>query len=202
LDEHRRAALQSFERGDPLAAREHAQAILLEVPKSPTGLALLADSCEALWLDDELLSALHSLCESAPWRGELWVRLAETLIRVGAPTGDAAKALENVLGPDMDRAVQRRALLILADLDIRAGDAWRASHWLEMLRFHADDPDVVLRRLEVALLVGDRVDLVSLIERIGKPATLDGRAALALGRARWLIGQPSALDLLLRAFLL
>jgi GTP-binding protein EngB required for normal cell division len=202
VDERRREALRSLERGDPLAAREHAQALLLEVPNSPAGLAILVDACEALWLDEEAVAALRKLCESAPWRGELWVRLADGLMRLGAPRAEVARVLENALEPDMDPAARRRALLTLADLDLAGGDAWRASRWLDALRFHAQEPDVALRRLELALMVGDRGGISSSIGGVGEPGTLDGRGALAVGRARWLFGEPTALDLLVRAYVL
>jgi len=202
VDERRRAAVLCLEGGDPFGAREHALALLVEVPRSPVGLAILAEACEALGLDDEVVGALRSLCASAPWRGELWVRLAEALMRVGAPAAEVAKVLENAVGSDTEPLARRRALLLLFDIDLRAGDVWRATHWLDALRFQASEPDVVLRRIEVALLVGDRVELASLIDGMGEPAVLDGRGALALGRTRWMLGRPGALDLLLRAFLL
>lgn len=202
VDEERREALRALDRGDPLAAREHALALLDKVPNSPVGLAILVDACEALWLDDEAAGALRKLCDSAPWRGELWVRLAAVLSRLGEPPEDLARVLENALEPDMDPSARRSALLSLADLDLAAGDAWRASRWLDALRLHADQPDVALRRLELGLMIGDRIMVSSAVESLGEPETLDGRATLAIGRSRWLLAEPTALDLLLRAFVL
>ena len=201
-DEERRAALRGLERGDPLVAREHALALLQKVPDSPVGLAILVDACEALWLDEEAAGALRKLCSSAPWRGELWVRLADVLLRLGEAPGEVARVLENALEPDMEPAARRRALLSLTDLDLAAGDAWRASRWLDSLRLHSDDHDVALRRLELGLMVGDRIMIANAVEALGEPATLDGRATLAVARARWVLSEPAALDLLLRAFVL
>jgi len=202
VDEQRRAALRSLERGDPLAAREHALALLREVPNSPAGLAILVDACEALWLDDEAVEALQKLCESAPWRGELWVRLAEGLLRLKAPASEVTKALENALEPDMDPSSRRRALLLLADMDLEREDAWRATRWLDALRFHDSDPEIGLRRLELALMLGDRNGIAESLRSVGQPGTLDGRGSLAVGRGRWQLGEPMALDLLIRALLL
>ena len=109
-DEERREALRALERGDPLAAREHAQALLMKVPDSPVGLAILVDACESLWLDEEAAAALRKLCASAPWRGELWVRLADVLERLGEPAEEVARVLENALEPDTEPAARRRAL--------------------------------------------------------------------------------------------
>lgn len=201
-DEERRAALRDLERGDPLAAREHALRLLQKVPKSPVGLAILVDACESLWLDEEAAGALRRLCESAPWRGELWVRLATVLARLGEPPEELARVLENALEPDMDPAARRSALLSLTDLDLALGDVWRASRWLDALRLHAEDREVALRRLELGLMLGDPSMVTSGLENVGEPDVLDGRATLAVGRARWSQAQLGALDMILRAFIL
>ena len=45
---------EALARGDALAARRQAHALLSRVPGSPLGLALLADACESAGLDAEL----------------------------------------------------------------------------------------------------------------------------------------------------
>jgi tetratricopeptide (TPR) repeat protein len=202
IDEKRRDAQRSLEQGNPVAARTSALALLAEVPDSPVGLALLVDACEALWLDEEAVSALRKLCASAPWRAELWVRLAEAMLRIDAPLEDIAKVLENALKPDMDPIMRRRALLLLTDLDLDRGDAARASRWLDALRLQDLDPHVALRRLELALILGDRAGMKTFSKAIGQPEPLDGRAALALGRAGHLDDDPTSVDWLLRAYFL
>lgn len=201
-DDERRAALRALEQGDPLQARQHALALLQRAPGSPIGLALLVEACEGAWLYDEALESLRQLCESAPWRGELWVRLGELLELTGADPADSARAYQNALDPETDAAVRRRALLKLADLDLKAGDPGRASRWLEPLRIVETEPDVALRRLELGLEWGDRALVQAALEALGDPAVLDGRAALACARARWMLGEPGVLDLLMRALIL
>ena len=51
-------------------------------------------------------------------------------------------------------------------------------------------------------MVGDRGMIANAVEVVGEPATLDDRATLAVGRARWVLVEPGALDLILRAFVL
>jgi hypothetical protein len=61
LESERQEAELALAKGQPLEAREHARAILAEVPGSPLGLALLADAAEDAWLDHEAAGALSSL---------------------------------------------------------------------------------------------------------------------------------------------
>ena len=201
-DEERRGALRALERGDPLEARERAHALLDKVPGSPVGLAILVDACEALWLYDEAASALRQLCASAPWRGELWVRLADNLQRLGEPASEVGSILQHALEPEVEVAARRSALLSLTDIDLSTGDPWRAGRWLDALRIYADAPDVALRRLELALYAADGAAVANALETVGEPEPLDGRATLACGRGRWMLADPTAIDLLLRAFIL
>lgn len=201
-DEERREAERWLARGNPLQARVHAQAVLSKVPGSPIGLALLVDACEASGLDSEAIAALGALCASAPWRGELWVRLGQALRRVGAPRTERSSALQRALDPAMDSSARRVALLELADLDLEHGDPVRAMRWLDSVRLQSAQPDVALRNLEVGLAIGDRALVEGSLGAMGQPDPLDGRGSLACGRARAMLGDPSALDLLLRAFIL
>jgi hypothetical protein len=73
-------------KGDPMRARAAAKAVLMRVPHSPLGLALLADACEAARLDAELTLTLEELAGRVASRGEIWVRLGRARERVGAPT--------------------------------------------------------------------------------------------------------------------
>src|SRR3954453_23583447 len=63
-------------KGDRMRARAGTKAILLRVPHSPIGLALLADACEAARLDAELALTLEELATRVASRAEVWVRLA------------------------------------------------------------------------------------------------------------------------------
>ncbi len=201
-EDERREAVRALERGDALGAREHSRELLHKAPGSPLGLALLAESCERAFLYDEATSALRQLCETAPWRGELWVSLAEMLERVGAPIAEVSRAYQNGLDPDAPSSVRRTALLKLADLDLAAGDPWRASRWLEALRMFSGEWDIALRRLEVAVALGDRDMATIALDDLGEPEALDGRTALACARGRWMLGEPGVLDLLVRAYIL
>ncbi len=198
----RREAERCLASDRPIEARLHAHALLAKVPGSPIGLALLVEACEQASQPSEALEALRELCASAPWRGELWVRLGEALEGVGAPAQEQAAAVQHALEPEMDRTARRRALLKLADLDLAAGDPLRANRWLDGLRLAATSPDVALRALEVALALGDQSGVQSALGDLGTPDVLDGRATLAAGRAGLMLGQPEALDQLLRAFIL
>lgn len=201
-DDHRREAERWLERGNPLQARVHAQALLERVPGSPIGLALLVDATEAAGLDEEAVDALRKLCEAAPWRGELWVRLGQALGRIGAPAADRASAFQRALDPSVEPSSRREALLALADLDLSAGDPWRAQRWLDGLKLKAIEPDTALRSLEVGLALGDRARVEASLGVLRDPAALDGRSTLACGRGLAMTGDPAALDLLLRAWIL
>lgn len=201
-EEERREAVRALERGDALEARAHARELLLKAPGSPLALALLAESCEKAFLYDEATDALRELCRAAPWRAELWLSLAEMLERVGAPLEEVSKAYQNALDPEAPGAVRREALLKLADLDLAAGDAWRASRWLEALRMFSGEADIALRRLEIAVTLGDRDSALIALDDLGEPELLDGRQALACARGRWMLGEPGVLDLLVRAYIL
>lgn len=201
-EEDRREAVRALDRGDALEARRHARELLSKAPGSPLGLALLAESCEKAFLYDEAAEALRQLCTTAPWRAELWVSLGEMLERAGAPLEEVSRAYQNALEPDCPASVRRDALLKLADIDLVCGDPWRASRWLDALRMFSGERDIALRRLEVAVALGDRDSATIALDDLGEPEALDGRSSLACARGRWMLGEPGVLDLLVRAYIL
>ena len=153
-DDERRAAARAMVEGRPLAARAHAQALLARVPRSPLGLALWADAAEACAFDSEVVQALQQLTEQLPWQHDLWLRLGEAATRCGDPIAD--EALQRAVGGD-DQAIVRRALLLLADGAIAAGEVARAERWLDQVPYHPATPDaeLSLRRAECLLTRGD-----------------------------------------------
>jgi cellulose synthase operon protein C len=201
-DDDRREAERCLGTDRALEARVYALALLAKVPGSPIGLALLVDACEQAGLVQEAARALGELCAAAPWRAELWVQLGEALQRSQAPASEQRAAYQRALESDTDRLVRRQALLKLADLDLAQGDPWRAHRWLDGLRLQSDCSDVALRRLEIAIALGDRDGVESLLADVGVPDALDPRATLITARAKALIGDTSALDGLLRAHIL
>lgn len=164
----RRAAEAALERGDYLGARAHARALLGKVPRSPVGLALLAEAAEKSWHHAESVEALSQLAEQVPWRQDVWLRLGLSAVAAGADI--ATDALERAAAGRDDLAVARRALLTLADRDILAGDHARARRWLDRIPSHPaqPDPELALRRVECALARGDHKRLIE------EAATLDG----------------------------
>lgn len=201
-DEHRREAERWLERGNPLQARMHALMLLDRVPESPIGLALLVDATEAAGLDDECVEVLRRLCDAAPWRGELWVRLGQALARTGAPAPERAAAFQRALDPSVEPSSRREALLELADLDLAMGDPWRARRWLDGLRLASAEPEVELRQLEASLSLGDRQGVEKALGAVREPGVIDGRATLARARGEAMLGGEGALDGLLRAWIL
>lgn len=192
---------EALAKGDPMRARAAAKAILLRVPHSPLGLALLADACEAARLDAELALTLEELAGRVASRGEIWVRLGRARERVGSPpeeTRDAFLRALAVAEPGSD--ARREALLWLADLDLSHGDGARAELWLERLadRKHRD---VALRRAEARLLQNDVAGARAALDGIETDPT-DGRTALLRGRALAIGSDAAAFPLLLRAMVL
>lgn len=188
-------------KGDAMRARAAAKAILMRVPHSPLGLALLADACEAARLDAELALTLEELASRVASRGEVWVRLGRARERVGDPPEQIRDAYLRALAvaePGSD--ARRDSLLWLADLDLSHGDGARAELWLERLadRKHKD---VALRRAEARLLQNDVDGARAALDGLETDPT-DGRAALLRGRALAIGKDPAAFTLLLRAMVL
>lgn len=203
LDDKRRAAEAALARGRSLDAREAAKDILKEVPDSLVGLALWADAAEDAWLDHEVVTALTELGERLPFRADIWLRLGRAGLRTGFP--GARDALERAAESSDDRASAREALLDLCDIDLAAGDAARARHWLERIPMllTGADPPVLLRRAECALAFGDLETAREAASKIGEASPLDARAALLHGRIALASGDPAAaFEHALRAFLL
>jgi GTP-binding protein EngB required for normal cell division len=183
LENERRAAEDALARGQPLEARQHARAIVAEVPESPLALALWADAAEEAWLDPEVVAALTELAKAAPWRADVWLRLGRAGLRTEWP--GAREALERAATAPDERASARLALLDLTDLDLAANDPARAARWLDRIApsiTGAVDRDVALRRAECALARGDTEGAFDFEKALGDEAPTDGRVALVRSR--------------------
>ncbi|MGA2448989.1 MAG: dynamin family protein [Polyangiaceae bacterium] len=188
--------------GDALGARAAARRVLTKAPNSALGLALLADACDAAHLDAELAMVLEDLARGAPSRAEVWVRLARARRGTGAPDTEIQDALSRALSVAEPGSEERTdALLALADIDLARSDGPRAELWLERLvPTSAMAPAVAVRRAEAKVLAGDARAALRILEPI-EWAPVDGRAALARGRALAAVDDPSAIPALLRAMI-
>lgn len=196
-----RDAEEALAVGDAIRARSAAHAVLSKVPKSPIGLALLADACELGGLDAELALTLEELADRLGSRADVWLRLAGARTRTGSDRHDVREALLRGLAVAEPGSDTRRELLLrLADLDLEEGDGARADLWLDRL-FSDHHPSVLLRRAEVRTLQGRLDDAEALLADFANDPA-NGRAALALGRVRAARGDISAYLPLLRAYLL
>jgi small GTP-binding protein len=188
-------------RGDAMAARRAAKAMLQRIPHSPVGLALLADACEAAHLDAELALTLEELAERVASRADVWVRLGRARERVGNPIDETRDAFLRALAvAEGGSEARRESLLWLADLDLTNGDGARAGLWLERLGV-TNDAGVRLRRAEARLLQNDVAGAREVLDALEADPT-NGRAALLRGRALALAGDPTAFPHLLRAMVL
>ncbi|MBI4704826.1 MAG: dynamin family protein, partial [Deltaproteobacteria bacterium] len=181
-DAERREAQAALEAGRFLEAREHARALLARVPSSPIGLALWADAAGAVWLDEEAATAFSQLAQQVPWRHDVWLRLGLAGGRTGWP--QARLALERAAAATEDRAVARRALQELCDVDLRAGEPARARRWVERLAAasEAGDPEVELRRGECLLAEGEVQAARLACADLELTGRADGRDRLLLAR--------------------
>jgi cellulose synthase operon protein C len=196
----RQEAVRALGQNRPWEARDHARAILAELPRSRVALALWADAAEAMLLDNEAVEALSELAAAVPFRADVWLRLAQAEWRQGsdprAALERASEALEPVAAADSAR-------LWLADRDLTQRDPERAERWLEQLSLGArSSPEALLRRVEVALELGDVERAGRLGEDLPEPSTLDGRAWLLRGRLLFRQQPERALPALERALLL
>ncbi|MBX3230080.1 MAG: dynamin family protein [Labilithrix sp.] len=192
---------EALARGDAMAARRSAKAMLQRVPHSPLGLALLADACEAAKLDAELALTLEELASRVGSRAEVWVRLGRARERVGAPIDEARDAFLRALAvAEAGSDARREALLWLADRDLANGDGDRAELWLERLGI-TKDADVQLRRAEARLLQDDLEGAKTVLAALEADPT-DARAALVQGRVLAATGDAAAFPLLVRAMVL
>lgn len=202
----RRAAEEALGRGRPLEARGHARALLSRAKGSAVGLALLADAAEEAWLDEEAEGALRGLAALAPWRADVWLRLGRVLLRLG--NAEARECLERATAAADPPEAVREALLLLADLDLFAGDAPRAERWLERVPARvagaaAESGDRALRQAECALAKGDLEGARAVAPGLPSPFDPTGRVDLVRARLAHADGQLAlALDHGLRAFVL
>jgi small GTP-binding protein len=192
---------EALARGDAMAARRAAKAMLQRVPHSPLGLALLADACEAARLDAELALTLEELAGRVASRADVWVRVGRARERVGSPVDETRDAFLRALAVAEAGSDERReALLWLADLDLSNGDGARAELWLERLGV-TKEPDVQLRRAEARLLQNDLAGARAVLDELEVDPT-DARAALLRGRVLSIAGDTAAFPHLLRAMVL
>lgn len=147
-----RAAEEALARKQWLIARGHARTVLQRVPDSPHGLAVLADAAAEAGLDDELDDTLRKLAAHFPWRQDIWLRLGLVATRLGKD--DAQHAFERAAHGD-DAAMQRTALLAIADAEIRSGEYARALAWLARLPSRGDDAARSLRMAECLIARGE-----------------------------------------------
>ncbi|MGH7435635.1 MAG: dynamin family protein, partial [Polyangiaceae bacterium] len=195
-----RTGLDALAGGNAMQARAAARRVLERAPGSPFGLALLADACEAAHLDAELALTLEELARRAPSRAEVWLRLGRSRMATGTPADEARTAFLRALAvAEVGSSVRVEALLALADLDLAAHDGGRAELWIS--RIAGNPGDVAVRRAEARLLLGDPSGALALLDPLSL-APLDGRAALALGRARAETEEGDPFGPLLRAYVL
>ncbi len=150
-----RDAEEALAVGDAMRARSAAHALLNKLPKSPIGLALLADACELGGLDAELAMTLEELAQRVGSRADIWLRLGRARQKTEAPQEDVRDAwLRGLAVAEAGSEVRKETLLALADLDLAIGDGARADLWLDRL---ADDKanEAGLRRAEARLAEGD-----------------------------------------------
>ncbi len=200
-DDDLREGQDALAAADGMRARAAAHRVLVRAPDSPIGLALLADACEAAHLDAEAALTLEELARRAPSRAEVWVRLGRARRTTGSPAEEVREAFIRALAVAESGSESRReALIELADLDLSQADGVRAELWLERA---ADDQaaDIAVRRGEARLLRGDAAGAKEWLAR-REALPIDGRAALALGRALAALGDPGAFLPLLRAMVL
>jgi small GTP-binding protein len=201
LDDRLREGEEALARGDAMRARSSAHALLAGLPGQPLALALLADACEAAGLDAEAHLTLEELALRAPSRAEVWLRLGRARARTQSSDDDVRDAFIRALAvADPGSEERTRALVELADLDLRQGDGARAELWLE--RAPQDKSAArALRRAEARLLQGDAKGAVARLREVEMDPT-DARAALALGQALATAGDGAAFASLVRAWVL
>jgi small GTP-binding protein len=196
-----RDAESALAAGQPMRARTAAKRILARAPDSPIGLALLADACEAAGLHAELALTLDDLSKRVPSRAEVWLRLARARDLTGAAAAELRDDLVRGLAvAESGSETRRETLLALADVDLTLGDGARAELWLERLVGDSGEA-VAVRWAEARLAQGDPKGALVRLERFDAPA-IDGRAALARGRALAAERRPEAFTPLLRAMVL
>jgi GTP-binding protein EngB required for normal cell division len=193
--EEREIAERALAAGDFFRARSAAHGLLDRAPRSPIGLALLADACEGAKLDAELEDSLAALARVAGGSPGVWLRLGRVRQRVGAEPREVREAFVRALawdddGDELARRAAREARLALADLELAASAPSRAEGWLAPL---IDDPslEVLRRRLASAVQRRARADVERLLTRYA-PEVSDADGQRLLGEAQLLLGDRSA----------
>ena len=163
----RRSAETSLREGKPLDAREHAHKLLARAPKSPLGLALLADAAEAMWLDEEAEFALRELSTLLPWRADIWLRLGRVLASTNPI--ESAAAFERAAGSVEDPDSRRAAAFELCDRALAEAEPARALAWLERVavRLETKDEALLIRRAECLFALGQAETAAKLVENLG-----------------------------------
>jgi GTP-binding protein EngB required for normal cell division len=205
--EERLEAERALAAGDFFRARAAAHRLLERAPRSPVGLALLADACEGAGLDAELEATLADLAKLAGASADVWYRLARVRVRVGARSNEVREALVAAIGADDDpapqaRAAVRAARLMLVDWEIGEGQPARAEGWLLPL-IDAAGPDVQAsdvrrRRLAIAVARRARAEVERILAEGGiEPAVTDAAGQRLMADAALLVGDR---DLAVRSF--
>jgi GTP-binding protein EngB required for normal cell division len=196
--EERELAERALAAGDFFRARAAAHRLLDRAPRSPIGLALLADACEGAKLDAELEDTLAALARVAGGSPGVWLRLGRVRLRVGAEPREIREAFVRALAWDDDpdeqaRRAAREARLALADLELTAGAPAKAEGWLARLAddpTFGDAPEVRRRRLACSVARRARGDVERLIARF-EPEVSDAEGQRLLGEAQLLLGDRS-----------
>ena len=188
--EERAEAERALSDGDWFRARASARRVLDRAPRSPIGLALLADACEGAGLDAELEEALATLAKMAGASPDVWLRLGRVRVRVGAPAREVRDAFTRAVSWDDDpnpeiRHAARSARLALADLELVEGAPARAEGWLAPI----DDThaDVSRRRLACAVARRARDDVARILPSFS-PEISDAEGQRLIGEAESLVG--------------
>ncbi|MCS6900600.1 MAG: dynamin family protein [Myxococcales bacterium] len=198
--EDRLAAERALAAGDPSLALRYARELLAKVPRSPIGLLLAAEAAERAFLDDQAVLFLSDLAEVVPWAPEVWLRLGRAKLRAGHEAHEVRDALSRAVADPRGGEVAVAAAVLLADLDLAAGDPRRALVWLDRVR-DAGDPSVAERRAIALLDLGDTEGALQAASSLAPPEPADGRRALLFGRLAALQGR-DAMGYLLRAYIL
>jgi GTP-binding protein EngB required for normal cell division len=204
-----REAEEALAIGDAMRARRAAHTLLQRVPRSPLGLALLADACELGGLDAELCMTLEELSARVGSRADLWLRLGRARGKTQAPVEEVRDAFIRALAvAEAASPARRDAVLALADLDLAALDGERADLWLDRLGGDTS-AELHLRRAEARLHERDASAALKWLDRdpedTGKGLLQDplaGRRALARGKAYAMLHDARTFVHLLRAYLL
>ena len=199
-ERRRLEARQALGEDRPSEARSLALEMLADLPRSQTALAIWADAAEALLLDDEAVEAATRLSAEVPFRADVWLRRARAEARAGLEPWGSFERAAQIGDPVVDADAARIAL---ADRDLGRSDPARADRWLDQVSFGArSSREVLRRRVEVRLDLGEVVAARRVAEALEEPEPLDAAGWLVHGRLLALDADPAAVLALQRALTL